>query len=162
MFRTDMTLDRSNRIFTGIATVILVVVVVVAQCSGHTHPLALIGVVIALGLAWAMAPRALVVDDREVTIERRMWPALRFPREDIASAAPVVTLGKRALRLWGVGGFFGSYGLFWSDTLGRFRLYGTRRGQAVIVVRKGSLLPVVVTPDDVAGAINAIDTRPVT
>jgi hypothetical protein len=107
-----------------------------------------------------MSPRELVVDGGEVRIERRAWRPLCIPLASITSAAPLDRVGRRAVRLFGTGGFFGSYGLFWSDALGRFRLYATRRGQAVIVRRTGGALPIVVTPDDVAGAIAAIDRRP--
>jgi hypothetical protein len=155
-----MTLDGKNRTLTIFAFALLVALFGASVVFSQVPPWAAAVLLVTLSLAWAMAPRALVVDDREVTIERRMWPALRIPREEIDNAAPIDHLGKRALRLFGVGGFFGSYGLFYSDKLGRFRLYGTRAGQAVIVVRKGTLLPLVVTPDDVGGAIEAIDTRP--
>jgi hypothetical protein len=162
MFRTPMSLDRANRYMTALAALLVVAVVVVTEAFGRTHHAPAALVVVVMALAWAMSPRALVVDEREVCIERRMWPALRIARGDITNAATVDSLGKKALRLFGVGGFFGSYGLFWSDTFGRFRLYGTHRGQAVVVVRKGTQLPVIVTPDDVAGTIEAIGPRPLT
>jgi hypothetical protein len=117
-------------------------------------------VVGALGLSFMMAPRALVVEAGELRIQRRLWAPLRVPLADVDSAAPLGSLGAGVLRLFGVGGFFGSYGLFWSAKLGRFRLYATRSGQAVLLTRKGGLLPLVMTPDDVAGAIDAIDRRP--
>jgi hypothetical protein len=161
MFRTPLSLDRANRILTLVSSAIVALVLVIALRTGRTEPLALVAVVVvALGLAWAMAPRALVIDDGELRIERRAWRSMRIPLASIASASPLGTIGKRALRLWGVGGFFGSYGLFWSDALGRFRLYGTHRGQAVLVRRNDGRLPLVLTPDDVAGTIAAIDKRP--
>jgi hypothetical protein len=107
-----------------------------------------------------MSPRALVVDAGELRVERRAWPPLRIPLATVASAAPLDRLGRGTLRVFGVGGFFGSYGLFSNGDLGRFRLYATRAGQAVIVRRTGKELPIVLTPDDVAGAIGAIDRRP--
>jgi len=121
-------------------------------------PLAILGVV--LGLSWAMSPRALVVDGGELRVERRAWQPLRIPLASVASASPLDRLGRGTLRLFGVGGFFGSYGLFSNGDLGRFRLYATRGGQAVIVRRTGDELPIVLTPDDVTGAIGAIDRRP--
>jgi hypothetical protein len=159
MFRSAMTLDRANRILTGFAVALLIVIVGLAQAFSRMPAVALAFLLVTLVLAYAMAPTAIAVDAEGVSIERRLWPALRIPRAEIENAAPIDKLGSKALRLFGVGGFFGSYGLFWTDKLGRFRLYGTRKGQAVIVVRKGKLLPLVVTPDDVAGTIAAIDTR---
>jgi hypothetical protein len=90
---------------------------------------------------------------------RRFFPPLRFALSEIESASPLDSAGTRVIRVFGVGGFFGSYGLFSSDKLGRFRAYATRRGQAVLVKRKSGLLPIVITPDDVAGAIDALDPR---
>lgn len=156
-----MTLDRANRNLTLVAGLVIALVTVISLALGNHQAWLVVAVVsIAMALSWAMSPRALVVDERELRVERRLWPALRVARSDIENAAPLDSLGKRALRLFGVGGFFGSYGLFWSDKLGRFRLYGTRRGQAVVVVRRGGLLPLVLTPDDVAGTIGAVDRRP--
>ncbi len=160
MFRSPMTLDRANRRLTLFVSLLLVAVTFAVTLTAPPRALpALALLVVALLVSWAMAPRALAVDADSVWIERRMWRPLRVPRVDIESAAPLDSLGRRPLRLFGVGGFFGSYGLFSSDKLGRFRLWATRGGQAVIIVRKGALLPMVVTPDDVAGTIGAIDTR---
>jgi hypothetical protein len=161
MFRTPMTLDRANRNLTLFVVLFAVAIVAGASLlSNRPLRLPVAAIAVTLALAWAMAPRALVVDGDELRIVRRMWPPLRIARADIERAAPIDHVGKRVARLFGVGGYFGSYGLFWSDKLGRFRLYGTRRGQAVIIVRRGRLLPLITTPDDVAGAIGAIDTRP--
>ena len=113
--------------------------------------------VIALGLSWAMSPRALVVLDRELCVERRAWTPVRIQLEAVETAESLERL-RRGLRLFGVGGFFGSYGLFWNETLGRFLLYATRRGPALLVRRKGRALPLVVTPNDVPGAIAAIES----
>jgi len=146
---------------TGVVGLILVVVFGVILVTGaHVGfgVLAVLGAVLAL--SWAMSPRALVVDGGELRVERRAWRPLRIPLASVVSASPLDRLGPGTLRVFGVGGFFGSYGLFSNGDLGRFRLYATRAGQAVIVRRTGSDLPLVLTPDDVAGTIGAIDRRP--
>jgi hypothetical protein len=161
MFRTPMTLDRRQRTMTAVAGLLLAVSFAVVMVTGaHVGfgVFALLGVVL-VG-SWAMSPVALVVDGGELRVERRAWRPLRVPLTSVASASPVERLGAGTLRVFGVGGFFGSYGLFSNGDLGRFRLYATRAGQAVIVRRTGGELPIVVTPDDVAGAIGAIDRRP--
>lgn len=160
MFRTPLTLDRANRVLTVVVVAILVPVLgfaVVAGRHGGIAVAALLGGV--LLVAWAMGPSEVVVEDGELRIERRAWAPVRIPLSEVESAAPVTRLGGKLLRLFGVGGFFGSYGLFWCDSLGRFRLYATRRGQAVLVRRRGAL-PLVLTPDDVTGTVEAIDPRP--
>lgn len=156
-----MSLDDRNRQFTLIVGVIAAGSFTAVLASGArlgVPILALLGVVVAV--SWAMAPRALVVDAGELRIERRAWSPLRIPLSHVASAAPLEELAAGTRRLFGVGGFFGSYGLFSNGQLGRFRLYATRGGQAVLVRRQGDELPIVLTPDDVAGAVAAIDRRP--
>jgi hypothetical protein len=162
MFRSAMTLDRTARVVTGIVSAIVVVPVAIALFTG-THTFGLLGLLlgVVLGLAWAMSPKAVTVRGDELCVERRAWVPLRVPLASIASASPLGSLGSGTIRLFGVGGFFGSYGLHSNGSLGRFRLYATRRGQAVLVRRNGSELPIVLTPDDVAGTIEAIDRRPV-
>jgi hypothetical protein len=150
MFRTPLSLDRTQRSLTLIAGGLLLLGLGVALRFDKP---AVLGAV-----AWAMGPRALVVTSGELRIERRAWPSLRVLLTDVVSAGALANLGN-ALRLVGVGGFFGNYGLFRSDALGRFRLYATRGGHCVIVRRKEGALPIVLTPDDVAGAIDAINSR---
>jgi hypothetical protein len=162
MFRSSMTLGRTQRRLTAFVFAVGLGAAGVAGALGR--PIGLLPatlLVCALGLSWAMAPRAIAVAGGELLVERRAWPALRLPLAAVASAAPIDRVGGRVIRLFGVGGFFGSYGLFSSDTLGRFRLYATRSGQAVQIRRNDGGLPLVVTPDDVAGTIAAIDRRPV-
>jgi hypothetical protein len=160
MFRTAMTLDRTHRrltLLSGALVALGVVVTLTVRTNAGIFAFAAIGG--ALGFAWAMSPRQLVVEGGELRIERRAWRPLRVSLADVTSASPLDRIGGRAIRLFGVGGFFGSYGLFSSDALGRFRLYATRRGQSVLI-RRTDALPIVLTPDDVAGTIDAIDRRP--
>jgi hypothetical protein len=161
MFRSSLSLDRRNVISTVLVGALVGAILLLAwsRSDADASWRAVWAAVAALVVAWAMAPRALVVEGGELRIERRLWPALRVPLADVERASPIDSLGKGVLRLGGVGGFFGSYGFFRSERLGWFRLYGTRRGQAVLIARHDAL-PLVVTPDDVAGAIDAIDPRP--
>jgi hypothetical protein len=157
MFRTGMTLDRANRILTFVVSAVVLfaaVWVLAARPRFGGLPLALTGAV--LLCAWAMSPRALIVDAGELQIVRRAWPSLRVPLAEIATAEPLDRLGAGTLRLFGVGGFFGSYGLFANAALGRFRLYATRRGPAVLLRRRSRQLPLVLTPDDAAGTLRAL------
>ncbi len=163
MFRTAFSLDRAHANFTVLSSLLVVVTLVLAAVFlPHDGRLPVIALVLgALALSWMMGPSALVVEGAELRIERRAWRPLRVALSSVESAAPVSELGRRRVRVLGVGGFFGSYGLFASDKLGRFRLYSTRCGQAVIIRRNDGSLPIVVTPDDVAGTIAAIDQRPI-
>jgi hypothetical protein len=161
MFRTPMTLDRMHRTLTlivGTACALAVVATMSARARTGIAGFAGIGVILVLVLllAWAMSPRELIVDASELRVVRRAWAPVRVPLSAVLDATPLDRFGGGAIRLFGVGGFFGSYGLFTSAGLGRFHLYSTRRGQAMIV-RRHDGLPIVLTPDDVAGTIGAID-----
>jgi hypothetical protein len=158
-FRTPMSLDGPNLGLTLVVFVFVGAVIAGVLATGSSigvGTVAFVGAV--LGLSWAMSPRALSVHAGELLVERRAWPALRVPLSSIVRAQPFDRHG--AVRVFGVGGFCGSYGLFANEALGRFRMYSTRGGQAVLVRRAGDELPIVVTPDDVAGTIEAIDPRP--
>lgn len=155
-----MTLDGMHRTLTVLVGAVCVFAIIASVSARRPVGFAAFAVlVVVLGLAWAMSPRELVVDDHELRIVRRAWWPLRVPLGVVSAAAPLDRFGGGAIRLFGVGGFFGSYGLFMSSGLGRFHLYSTRRGQALIVRRNDDALPIVLTPDDVAGAIGAIDRR---
>jgi Bacterial PH domain len=156
-----MTLDSRQRTTTAIACGVLVVVSIVVPLAVRSA-VALVAPVFALvvlGISWAMSPLEIVVAQGELRVERRAWSPARFPLASVAQASAVDALGPGALRVFGVGGFFGSYGLFRSERLGNFRMYATHSGQAVLVTLKGSELPLVITPDDVVGALGSIDRR---
>jgi hypothetical protein len=159
MFRTPMSLDRTHRTLT-IAVGALIAAAFFALSASPQLGLfrnTMVGLLAAVLLVcWAMSPRALVVDSGELRIERRAWRPVRIPLTTLASAAPLDGVGLGTIRIFGVGGFFGSYGLFYNAALGRFRMYATRRGQAMIVRRKADGLPLVITPDDVEGSIRSI------
>jgi hypothetical protein len=156
-----MTLDRLNRILTLFVCAIVTIGTLVALTARTGAGVLAFAIgLVTLAFAWAMSPCEVVVDKGELRVVRRAWPPLRVSLTAIAAAMPIESLGTRGIRLFGVGGFFGSYGLFSSNALGRFRLYATRRGQAVILRRTDEKLPIVLTPDDVAGTIRAIDRRP--
>ena len=156
-----MTLDGKARAMTLVACALLPLslgIVVVTGAKAGLVAFALLAVV--LMLAWAMSPSGVVVYAGVLRIERRAWRPLRIPLASVASASRLDGLGAGTTRVFGVGGFFGSYGLFSNGELGRFRMYATRSGQAVIVRRTGGELPLVLTPEDVPGAIEAIGGRP--
>jgi hypothetical protein len=157
MFRTTMTLDATQRVLTALVSALVgasIVAAVVSNTRGGVAGVLLVAT--ALALSWAMSPREIVVDGSEIRVLRRAWRPLRVPLTSIASVTSIDRRGDRALRLFGVGGFFGSYGLFQGKQLGRFRLYATRSGDAVLVRRTGRALPIVLTPDDVTGTVRAL------
>ena len=154
--RFPMSLDGLNQGITWFV-VVVVAVVVVSVIGSPAGPIALpiVGLVaVGLAVAWALAPTALEIDGHAVRICRRAWRPLDLPLVTIASVETTPPMGL-GFRLFGVGGFFGSYGLFWARNLGRFMAYVTRRGPSVLLRRRGAL-PVMVTPDDPEGFVRTL------
>ena len=158
-----MRLDRSNRVMTLVVSAVVLASLSLGLAGAFAGRRAsalgtgaLLIVVATMFLAWAMSPRELVIDRGELRVERRAWPALRIPLASVSGTSVVDGVGLRAIRVFGVGGFFGSYGLFRNKALGRFRMYATHMGQAMVVRRTGDACPIVLTPDDVAGAVRAV------
>jgi hypothetical protein len=84
--------------------------------------------------AWALAPRAFEIGGGALRIVRNGWLRTAIPLAEVRSAGevgPEVLRG--ALRIFGVGGLFGSYGIFRSPALGRLRLDATRSSGLVLV-----------------------------
>jgi hypothetical protein len=97
-------------------------------------------------LAWALAPRAFEIGDGALRILRTGWLRTSIPLRDIRSAGELEPDALRgSLRLLGIGGLFGTYGLFRSPVLGPFRLDATRSSGLVVVrtARRAHVL----TPD---------------
>ncbi len=84
--------------------------------------------------AWALAPRAFEIGDGAVRILRNGWFGTAIPLCEVRSAGEI---GPDALqgstRLVGIGGLFGSYGIFRSPVLGPLRLDATRSEGFVLV-----------------------------
>ena len=153
-----MSLDTANVVSSVVVLAVLAVPVVVVptvagaalaigwgQVVARLFLLGVVGlplVLIAGAAIWA--PSGLEITETEVRVVRRLGAPTCIP---LASIAAVEDGPRPGLRLMGVSGFLGSFGLFSARDFGRFQLYATRRGPYVALRRKDGL-PVVVTPDD--------------
>ena len=161
MRRFPMSLDAAHRRITtvviGLCAAVLGIQVAVCRPPVAWIPLltaALLAPI--MGSCWAVAPTALSIDGRMLRIERRGWRPLDIPLDDIARTDGVPSLRPfGAVRLFGVGGFFGTFGLMWSRSIGRFRAYVTRSAPSLLR-RRRSALPVLVTPDDRDAVVAAL------
>jgi PH (Pleckstrin Homology) domain-containing protein len=148
-----MSLDAGHRLITLVVLFVCGVVVglQVVLCRPPVQWIPVLTAIVllpTLGVCWALAPTALAIDGSALRIERRGWRALEIPLHEIAAleSAPAVRM-LNTVRIFGVGGFFGTFGLMWSRSLGRFRAYATHSAPSLLLRRRGSL-PVLVTPDD--------------
>jgi hypothetical protein len=99
---------------------------------------------------WAFAPCGVTVEATGITIRRRGASPVVVPVHQILSVEHIEKLPPRTLRLFGVGGFFGAYGLFWNPTWGRFDAQCTRL-RPYVLIRRRDVRPLVLTPDDAVG-----------
>lgn len=107
-----------------------------------------------LALAYLYSPRSYQVSDRSIRIKRLVGTvclSIDSIRELRAGTAEDF---RKCIRLWGSGGLFGYYGWFRTAKLGKCKWYVTNRSKAVVVV--ADELTVVLSPDDVAGFLNAV------
>ena len=125
-------------------------------------PLALVGLVIAIGYAFTwlyMRPRAFVVGDDGLDV---VWPLRRrhIPREDVAGASEVRPADLRGefgvlLRV-GVGGLWGGFGLAWSSRGKHLALYVSRHADGFVLVRCGRSRSLLITPERPAAFVAAL------
>jgi len=98
------------------------------------------------------APMKYLVSPDGVTVWR--WgPIFVIPSETISGAEEVRLSG--VVRTCGVGGFLGAWGWFRARDIGSFRAYVSRSDRMVMIRRKDDV-PVVLTPDDPQGLIEAV------
>ncbi len=151
-----MTLDGLHRAVT--AAVILLVLAGMTVVSANAPPGRWAVVVLLAGvvfLAFAFAPCAVEIAGAELRVVRRLAPAVHVPLDTIrgVEAGPGLSL-----RLFGVGGLFGSYGLYRAKGVGTYRRYATRAGASVLLTRTSGM-PIAVTPDDAAGFARELRAR---
>jgi hypothetical protein len=109
---------------------------------------------IAIG-AWAFAPRSFAIGDGMLRILRNGWPSTKIPLDTIRTVSLLDPDALRgSLKLLGMGGLFGYYGLFRSPVLGSYRLHATRAGGLVLV--RTERRTVVLTPDPPDGFVEAL------
>jgi hypothetical protein len=108
--------------------------------------LPLLAVAVALPLAWALAPRALVLRGASLVVERALRP-VEIPLGAIRAVGRVTREQVGGMvRTWGSGGAFGYYGRFHSRGLGAVRLAATRRDGYVVIDTEAARW--LVTPDE--------------
>lgn len=113
-----------------------------------------------VGGCWLFAPQGYLCDERGVVV-RRAGPDVVIRWEEIESIEPtegrVQWVRKASVRLAGVSGLFGWYGAFYREGKA-YRMYATRLSP-LVVIRRRDRWPVVLSPDDPDGFIEAVRER---
>ncbi|MEK7643240.1 MAG: PH domain-containing protein [Patescibacteria group bacterium] len=119
---------------------------------------------IILFITYRYRPLGYVVTSKEIHIKRPIGDYILL-REQVASIERYKSPGMSfstnnmrfaSIRLFGSGGFYGGYGLFWNKAWGKFYAYVTRTDTLVLITPKeGSGQRVLISPDDPDGFIAA-------
>jgi hypothetical protein len=138
---------------TKIISALVVVFPLVIAAIVHSIFIGGLGLLIAF-FAFAYSPRAYVVSDRAIEVERLIGN-VQAPLEDVRESRRINTEDLRGcIRLWGSGGLFGYYGLFRTTRLGRCTWYVTNRKNVVVIIAQSKTT--LYSPDDVDGFLETI------
>jgi Bacterial PH domain len=151
-----MTLDSLHRAVTGVVVAMLIGAAALVSFSPAPAKGAVLVILVCVTvLSFAFAPCGLEVAETEIRVLRRLAPPVQLPLSTISGVVPAAG---RGMRVFGSGGFFGSYGLYWQKGLGVYQRYSTRLEPAMMLTRTAGR-PIVVTPDEAAAFRNAVLAR---
>lgn len=138
---------------TRIISIIVVLMVATAAAAIRRPIVAALGAPI-VALSYAYSPRSYVVCGRSITVRRPIGD-VRFPLDELLEIRRASRSDLRGgMRLFGSGGLFGYYGLFWMPSLGKSTWYVTNRRNAVVVTTSGKTA--VFSPDQLTEFIAAV------
>lgn len=164
MIRFGATWDRSVRLVTWLAGLVLIgiwgALLTSSLVAPAALPLALLACAVTAAIAgvpWLLAPTGYEVWPTELIVLRRVRP-VSVPLEQIRGIDRLADGATGwAVRVWGSDGMFGWIGEFWNRRLGLFRMYATRRTDLVRVDTERELL--VLSPDDADAFLAAVLER---
>lgn len=121
------------------------------QFSELIHPSSVyvmpFGLIIILLLTYGFSPKRYGLQDRQLVIYRPFQNKI-YATEDMHSVSIVSKEEmKGSMRVFGVGGLFGYFGLFRNSRYGTMIWYATRRDQFVVIERSNGRT-IILTPDD--------------
>ena len=144
-------LDKSNKIITILAFLILIVMCLISikmspEDTQFTIIFYLILGIVIYGIPFSLRPNNYAVSSDKLLIHR-MVNDVEINRDNIQSVQEIdESQIKNSIRTFGVGGFFGSFGKFSNDKLGDMIWYTTRRNNIVLIETKDHKKSIL-TPD---------------
>jgi len=106
-----------------------------------------------MALGYAFSPRCYELTKSELVVKRALR-CVRIPYHKVVEVKPLSSLSLKHIRLFGMGGLFGFYGLYYVSGLGKLWLYITKWKNLVLV--KAVDKSYVLSPDDREGFIKAL------
>jgi len=105
-------------------------------------------------ITWALHPQDYTVNEQGITI-KRPYKSILIASNDIKGIEALTPADlKYSMRLFGSGGFFGYFGLFTNQKLGRYHIYAGNRVNPVLILTEKKKY--VLTPTDPEGFIVAV------
>lgn len=105
------------------------------------------GFILILLITFGFSPKGYAIEDRQLIIFRPFHRKF-YSTTDLITVSIVDKKDMpRSIRVFGVGGLFGYYGLFRNSRYGTMVYYATRRDQFVVIERTNERT-IVLTPDD--------------
>jgi hypothetical protein len=144
--------DRPLLLSTAALLMVILVTAIAGTATAVRAGMRGVGLVVAIFaggtavVAWALAPRAFAIGGGALRVLRNGWLPTRIPLSAIRSAGEIEADALHgSVRVLGIGGLFGTYGLYRSPALGPTRLDATRSAGLVLVrtARRAHVL----TPD---------------
>jgi hypothetical protein len=144
-------LDKFNKTTTVIVIVLLLVILIVAfSLMPNGEPdiidsIVLLPIIITI-IVYLFRPNNYSISPDKLLIHR-MLGDVEIDRDNIQSVQEIdESQVKDSLRTFGVGGFFGNFGTFWNNKLGKMTWYVTRKNNFVLVETKDQK-KIILTPD---------------
>jgi hypothetical protein len=117
---------------------------VISPITFYVMPFAFI---IMLLLTYGFSPKGYAIEDRQLVIHRPFKNKV-YTSEEMQTVTLVDKKElKQSMRVFGVGGLFGYFGLFRNSRYGTMIWYASRRDQFVVIERSNGRT-IVLTPDD--------------
>ena len=116
------------------------------------------GLILIVVITYGFSPKAYAVDDRQLIIYRPFHRKF-YSTTDMKSLSVVDKKDlSRSIRVFGVGGLFGYFGLFRNSRYGTMIWYATRRDQFVVIERSNGRT-IVLTPDDPNSLVSELNEQ---
>jgi Bacterial PH domain len=137
----DAPFSQRTKLVTGAVVGALVVGCVAAAVTGRLLTVVLL--LFVLFVFGAFSVRGYALEDGELVVERLGWKS-RFELGGLRAVGVEPEALKGCVRLWGIGGVFGTIGILRSKRFGTFRAYVTDESNTVLLELGGK--KVVVSP----------------
>lgn len=116
------------------------------------------GLIILLVITFGFSPKAYAIEDGQLIIFRPFHRKFYLTTEMKSVSVVDKKDMSRSIRVFGVGGLFGYFGLFRNSRYGTMIWYATRRDQFVVIERNNGRT-IVLTPDDPNSLVSELNEQ---